>query len=156
MAQTNKQDTQRRIIEQDRAQQAWDAIEKVRPPKKRDDETKQESDDREKKEKRAGKYGSRAKNLPSMIQVNGLAATLAFLRAKASNEQDSHDYLLYQHISKRVLTYLEENDVNDLLAFIRKPETDTDTYRRATTESITFAIWLKRYCEAEGWDAKDV
>lgn len=136
MAQTNRQDAQRRIIEQDRAKDAWQAIEEMQG-------TGSEND-----------YGTRAKNLPSMLQVNGLGATAAFLRAKAGrpNTKDYklHEDKLYQHLSSRIVAYLEYT-AGDLTHLIQNA--DTETYRRATTEAIAFSIWLKRYCEAEGWKA---
>lgn len=132
------QPSQRRTIEQERAQQAWDAINEMRPTGKEND------------------YGSRAKNLPSMIQTNGLGATMAFLLAKAgkpgTKDYKLHEHKLYQHISRRVVRYLESPH-DDLMDLIR--EAGTDTYRRATAEAIAFSIWLKRYVEAEGWKASN-
>lgn len=126
----------RRTIEQERAQQAWEAIEQVRGSGEEND------------------YGTRARNLPSMIQVNGLGATLAFLRAKAGADVNDADYRLYEHLSQRIVTYLE-SDHTDVMDFIRDPDTDADTYRRATAEAIAFGIWLRRYVEAEGWKASN-
>lgn len=128
------QPSQRRTIEQERAQQAWEAIENVRG-------SGQENN-----------YGSRAKNLPSMIQTNGLGATMAFLRAKAGTDHNAADYRLYEHIATRIVRYLEYT-ADDVMDLIR--EADTDTYRRATAEAIAFSIWLKRYVEAEGWKASN-
>lgn len=128
------QPSQRRTIEQERAQQAWEAIRSVRGTGKEND------------------YGTRAKNLPSMIQTNGLGATLAFLRAKAGTDHAAADYRLYEHIATRIVYYLEYT-AGDVMHLIR--EADTDTYRRATAEAIAFSIWLKRYVEAEGWKASN-
>lgn len=128
------QPLQRRTIEQERAQQAWVAIESVRGTGKEND------------------YGTRAKNLPSMIQANGLGATLAFLRAKAGTDHAAADYRLYEHVATRIVYYLEYT-AGDIMHLIR--EADTDTYRRATAEAIAFSIWLKRYVEAEGWKASN-
>ncbi len=127
----------RRSIEQDRAKQAWDAIKEMRG-------TGAEND-----------YGSRAKDLPSMLQVNGLGATMAFLRAKAGKKGTKdyrlHEDRLYKQVSRRVTSYLEYDEQGDLIHLIQNE--DTETYRRATAEAIAFSIWLKRYCEAEGWKA---
>jgi len=140
MANGQGETSQRRTVEQERAQQAWDAIEDMRGTGKEND------------------YGSRAKNLPALIQTNGLGATMAFLLAKAgqpgSRDYKLHEHKLYQHISKRVVEYLEYTHGN-LMHLIRNPLTDMDTYRRATAEAIAFSIWLKRYVEAEGWKASN-
>jgi len=149
MATRQGQPSQRRTIEQERAQQAWHNIEQIRPRKKQEGETEQQRKAREKEEKRAREYSSRAKSLPSMIQTNGLGATLAFLRAKAGTEHTAADYKLYEHIASRIIYYLEYSS-EDVMDMIRNA--DTSTYRRATTEAIAFGIWLKRYVEAEGWD----
>jgi CRISPR-associated protein Cmr5 len=135
MAQANKQDAQRRIIEQDRAQAAWRAIETMRSSDQKDD------------------YGTRARGLPAMLQTNGLGATMAFLKARTEKYPAAGS--LYEHVSKRIIEYLEYETTNkgdkNLMYLIQNA--DTETYRRATTEAIAFSIWLKRYCEAEGWKA---
>lgn len=136
MASGQGQPSQRRTIEQERAQQAWKAIDEMRTTGKEND------------------YGSRAKNLPSMIQTNGLGAAMAFLLAKAgkpgTKDYKLHEHMLYQHISRRVVM---ESPYDDLMDLIR--QADTDAYRRATAEAIAFSIWLKRYVEAEGWKASN-
>lgn len=133
MIQANRHDAQRRIIEQDRAQAAWRAIEEMRSSDQRDD------------------YGTRARGLPAMLQTNGLGATMAFLKART--EKYPAAGRLYEDVSKRVVDYLEYEPTNQrdkhLMNLIQNA--DTETYRRATTEAIAFSIWLKRYCEAEGW-----
>ncbi len=126
----------RRTIEQERAQQAWEAIEDMRNHDKK------------------GEYGSRARNLPSMIQTNGLGATLAFLRARSGGETNAPEQKLYQQVSERVKHFLGFQQA-DLLAFIRDERTSTDQYRQATAEAIAFSIWIKRYVEAEGWKASN-
>lgn len=126
----------RRTIEQERAKTAWDAIETMRAHPKKND------------------YGSRAKSLPYMIQVNGLGASLAFLRARAGGDPSEPDQMLYEHISGRVKNFLNFRQA-DLLSFIRDSQTTSDQYRQATAEAIAFSIWLKRYVEAEGWKASN-
>ena len=130
--QLDRATSQRRTIEQERAQQAWHNIEQIRPRKKQEGETEQQRKAREKEEKRAREYSSRAKSLPSMIQTNGLGATLAFLRAKAGTEHTAADYKLYEHIASRIIYYLEYSS-EDVMDMIRNA--DTSTYRRATKPS---------------------
>lgn len=109
------------------------------------------------------KYGTLARKLPAMIQMNGLGTTLAFLLAKGKDEHK----LLYSHVSKWVVTYLQirqSDDFDNLLERVREQETqllDTvrqenmDTYRRATAEAIEYGIWLKRYVEAKDWGSAE-
>jgi CRISPR type III-B/RAMP module-associated protein Cmr5 len=121
--------SRRRIIAQDRAALAWEAIRSVH--------------DNDKKG-----YASRVKGLPAMIQINGLASTVAFLNAKKGADAN-----LANHIATRILQYLRNDNGNhhggDLMTFIRRAT--TEQYRRATAEAIEYAIWLKRYVEAEDW-----
>lgn len=132
----------RQTLEQLRAKYAWDDIQEVA-----------ETYPNAKK-----KYGTFARRFPSMVQMNGLGATLAFLTAKGKSDKGSGESLLFTHISDWVLTFFYrkfddpnvEIPFNDLLELIRRY--DTDVYRRATTEAIAYGIWLKRYVEAQGDD----
>jgi CRISPR-associated protein Cmr5 len=119
--------SRRRIIAQDRAVLAWEAIRSVHDKKG---------------------YASRVKGLAAMIQINGLASTVAFLNAKPGADTE-----LASHLATRILQYLKNDNLThgggDLMTFIRTAA--TEQYRRATAEAIEYAIWLKRYVEAEGW-----
>ncbi len=57
-----------RDLDRSRAQDAWDNILSIKTKTK----------------DYQAKYGSLARNMPTLIQVNGLAQTLAFLRAKGN------------------------------------------------------------------------
>jgi CRISPR-associated protein Cmr5 len=140
MQNQNHQST-RKTIEQVRAYQAWEKILDVgnnHPASKND-------------------YGTLVRGLAAMIQVNGLAATMAFLSAKSkgSDAQDSKakaHQLVYEHLSARNKDYLHTQQ-GDILDFIR--DCSTDDYRRATAEMIAYANWLKRYAEAKGWKSSE-
>lgn len=131
----------RQTLEQKRASMAWEQIEDVK------DENTQK------------KYGTLARKLPAMIQLNGLGTTLAFLLAKGKDEHK----LIYSHISKWVVTFLQirsSDDFENLLTRVREQrgqlldivrQEDVDSYRRATTEAIEYSIWLKRYVESKDW-----
>lgn len=140
----NTRQSKRQTLQQKRAASAWDHIQGV------------EGEEVQKK------YGSLARRIPSMIQSNGLASTLAFLLSKGKGEHQ----LIYVHISNWVVTYLEtrrSKDLDDLLENVRERtknqidlitlvrQEDMDVYRRATTEAIEYSIWLKRYAEAKDW-----
>lgn len=131
--------SQRQTIEQQRAQAAWEAIEAVR----------EASFNLKPKEQFHNDYGTQVRRLPAMIQVNGLASTMAFLKAKGGTGKDEKKEFtaLYQQMSDRIAVYLLVSD--DLMTLIR--EGSSDQYRRAAAEAIAFGNWLKRYVEAEGW-----
>lgn len=116
-------------LEQQRAAQAWDCIGKL-----------------DKQEDYRNKYGTLARKIPSLIQANGLGQTLAFLRSKV--DQKAHQDI-YDHLSVWVMGQLgQENQKATLLEWIIKQP--SSTYRRATTEAMAFAQWLKRFAEAQG------
>jgi CRISPR-associated protein Cmr5 len=113
--------------EQERATKAWDYITAV------------------KDRSYAGQYGGWVKRLPALILTNGLGQTLAFLRAKGHGV-DNAPQMLYQHISDWIMDQIGPGTGSALEWIIRQ---DSSTYRRATTESLAFLNWLKRFAEAE-------
>lgn len=120
----------RQTREQERAKSAWENVARVSA--------------------RQGKeYGSLARSLSAMIQTNGLGQTLAFLKAKAGNNQDAPHALLCDHLSGWVYKQLTRNEGTDLLKWIITQ--NSDAYRRATVEALAYAIWLRRFSEAQGW-----
>ncbi len=86
-------------------------------------------------------YGSLAREMPTLIQVNGLAQTLAFLKAK----NKTHHQKMFQHLSDWVCQQLGLQ--GDLLESVLAM--DSQLYRRATAESLAFLQWLKRFAEAK-------
>lgn len=125
----NDKMTVRQATVQHRAKSAWDNVESV--------------NDKD-------KYGTLARKLPSMLQINGLGATLAFLQAKGKgNKEDGHAEI-FDHVSKWVLGAFDLSSKHTTLMDLVR-DADVDTYRRATTEAIEYAIWLKRYVEAKDW-----
>lgn len=121
-------------IEQERAAAAWGNITEVRP------------------QEHQGRYGALTKKFPTMVLTNGLGQTLAFLRSKGSKPQHRE---LYAHISAWVAKQVYGCDEGDdqllerLMGVVAECESDSNTYRRATTEALAFAVWLKRFAEAE-------
>jgi CRISPR-associated protein Cmr5 len=128
-------------MEQQRAKQAWDAVEAV----------KNESD--QARRKFHNEYGTLVRGLPAMIQVNGLASTTAFLQAKAkSGNDEKREYsILYEQLSQRLNKYLYDN--RDLMQIIM--DGSSDQYRRATAEAIAYGNWLKRFVEARNWKSSE-
>ena len=114
--------------EQQRAKAAWEAVSEIKEKSK---ETKEG-------------YSTQAKNFPMMTMTNGLGQSLAFLRAKSKAE---HNNAFYQHISAWVTREIFNASNEKLLE--RLLDSDSNVYRRATTEALAFAVWLKRFAEAE-------
>lgn len=115
-----------RDLERERAARAWDNITSV----------KGQSYEKE--------YGSLARKLSTMIQVNGLAQTLAFLKAKGK----SHHNEAYNHISAWICDRFKWQD-SDLLKRTISNTMDSQQYRLTTAECLAFLQWLKRFAEAE-------
>lgn len=124
--------SKRQTMEQKRAAAAWYEIETVQT------------------EQQQKKYGTLARKISTMIQMNGLGTALAFLQAKGKNNRDDGHTLIYNHLSRWVLANVKtETQYDDLLTMVRNVE--MNDYRRATTEAIEYGIWLKRYVEAKDW-----
>ena len=93
-------------------------------------------------------YGSIARSLPMMLQTNGLAQTLAFLRSKGASSQPH--LALNNHLSHWLNETIGSRRTGDFLDWIvdQRPP----IYRHAGNEAIEFSIWLRRFAEAKGWD----
>lgn len=113
-----------RTIEQKRAERAWRDVKSVQEKQK--------------------EYLALTQSAPADIQVNGLAQTLAFWKAKG----EPHHQVLYDHVSKWVMKQLGHSD-QDLLAWIADSNTGSDQYRQAMVEAMAFLVWIKRFAEAE-------
>lgn len=128
----------RQTIEQLRAQWAWKAIEEVERSNYKNE------------------YGTLARGQAAMIQINGLAASMAFIKSKAGGGRDKNkenEYTkLYDHLSGWIKYYLQPQQT-DLMDLIRLAS--TDTYRRATAEAIAYSIWLKRYVDSKEWKSSN-
>lgn len=91
-------------------------------------------------------YGRQAQRLPTMIQTNGLGQTSAFLRAKGKGQPDSEHQAVYSDLSMWVTKQMGWANSDLLLKIL---ESDSAIYRRATAEALAFALWLRRFAEAE-------
>lgn len=110
-----------RDLDRDRANAAWLALQGI---------SKQDSE-----------YGSLAREMPTLIQINGLAQTLAFLKAKSKE----HHQKMFNHLSDWVCQRFSFPE-GDLLSNALR--LDSQSYRRATAESLAFLQWIKRFAEA--------
>ncbi len=118
--------SRQRTLEQDRAKTAWDAISAV------------------KGQSHEAKYSTLARKGATNVQSNGLGQTLAFWYAKKEREHED----IMKHVSDWVMGQLELTHQQGLLGWVTQVA-KTDDYRRATSEAISFLIWLKRFAEAE-------
>ncbi len=122
-----------RTLEQERARQAWEYIQEVAS-----------------KSKFKKEYGSLARKVPMLVLTNGLGQTLAFLKAKGKNDSSDEHTMLFQHLSRWVLSQVAPASTGtncDLLDWVLK--SGSADYRRATLEALAFLNWLKRFAEAE-------
>jgi CRISPR-associated protein Cmr5 len=94
-------------------------------------------------------YSTQARRLPSLIQVNGLGQTLAFFRSKPDNQAMK---AIYGHLSGWVMGQMGQEE-GDLLSAVTRWQ--SDVYRRATAEALAYALWLRRFAEAEAWNADE-
>ncbi len=123
--------TTSQTLQQERAASAWAQIEQVEAEN----------------EKFRKEYGSLIRGLPAMILSDGLAQTLAFLLAKGKEDRTKPHFAAYQHLSAYVCQRLTAD--RDLLQWVLH-ESSGD-YRRATSESLAYLHWLKRFVEAKDW-----
>ena len=127
-----------RMLDQERASAAWEAIRAVKDKK-----------DYEKE------YGQLARRAAAEVQTSGLGQALSFWRAKGSKEgvpkdggQNAH-WKLQEHVSTWVMGQLQATHSDGLMGWIMDNNTSSDQYRRATAEAMAFLIWLKRFAEAK-------
>src|SRR6266567_3078 len=128
-----QQVSRRRYSEQKRGAQAWENIRVIK------DLDKQSADKKLEKE-----YRSLARGLNAMIQINGLGQTLGFLKAKGKNDEKKAHYLLLTHLTwwmqeakhfRAANSEVMKKGYDGLLRWVLDPDTSSDDYRRATTES---------------------
>lgn len=120
-------------LDQRRAAHAWKAIATIK------------SDQAIKKS-----YGTEAKKLQTRILTAGLAASLAFLRAKGHDQKTKGHDRLFADLSDWTVKErnLDGGGRQDLLERIIKG--NSLFLRRATEETLAYLQWLVRFAEAEG------
>ncbi|MBX3057902.1 MAG: type III-B CRISPR module-associated protein Cmr5 [Anaerolineae bacterium] len=126
--------SKRQTIEQKRAAQAYKDVTNV------------DNVDQQYRAELGRKYNSLARSAPALVQSNGLGQALAFWRAKAGRDKKGEHWLLYSHVSTWVMQELKADPQEALLEWV--VQQDTQTYRRATTETMAYLNWLKRFAEA--------
>lgn len=85
------------------------------------------------------KFRSLARSFPTLVQVNGLTAAVAFLYAKGKGEHQ----ILYEILSKRLCVLGDEKiELIDMISNMGSNE-----LRFATTEVMALLVWIKRFAE---------
>lgn len=96
-------------------------------------------------EKTDKEFRSLARSMPSMIQVNGLGAAVAFLYSK-KNQSHAHKKmyeLLNQWFASEACFLSEGKD--DLIKCI--VNLDSGSYRLYVNEVMNLCLWVKRFAE---------
>lgn len=116
-----------KTIEQRRAAEAWNDVNSV-------------------SEQQKDRYKSRVLSSAALIQTNGLAQMLAFLRTKDDADKKLANQLaiwvknqLYPDITNR-----PEGNLDQILR-----DKDSDTLRLATREALAYLQWLRRFAQAQ-------
>ena len=100
-------------------------------------------------------YRSLARQLPAMVQTNGLAQTLAFLLTAGEAKKS-----LYQHLQQWLCgtapyPVYPTNADKEINLMRRLTNGDSLTLRHATLEVQALALWLKRFAEALDTEATE-
>lgn len=96
---------------------------------------------------------SLARNIPSMLQTNGLLATWAFLLAKDKPEHRRIRQSLFAHFTSDGCNLSVPDNLNDTSIFTDYWTNNNSgdrglILREFTQEAIAFSVWLKRAAEA--------
>ena len=117
-------------IELDRAKFAYECVDKV--------------EDKPFKEN----YKSYVKKIPTLIQVNGLAGTFAFIFSKkgeGSKQKEAYK-IIYEQVDNWLKKNYKKNNDEELIKWIVNIE-DPKLYKAITIEVLALFSWLKRFVE---------
>lgn len=93
--------------------------------------------------KQLKEYRALVRSLPSMIQVNGFAAAVAFLYAKRKNDPHNKVYLsIFNWLKQQKIL---NSDEKELMEAVTKQS--RDGYKRMTWETMSLLSWIKRFAE---------
>ena len=132
-------------IEQGRATYAYECAKQAKGRWRK--ETSKENED----SKKAKEYKSYAKKIPMMVKTNGLGSTLAFVKSKCKQGEDTAYSLLYEQLktwlSKPENSYYKislsvgDDLVEKVIAL------NSSEYRAVTVETLALFGWLRRFAE---------
>ncbi len=125
-----------KTLDQQRAEHAWNEIEKVKKEKDKDQKD----------------YGTQAKKLPTRIMAAGLGQALAFLLAKTQGEANKKPGLskLLVTLSDWLAKRWPAKPGEDPRLVVRLLKENADFQRYATAECLAYLVWLVRFADAAG------
>ncbi len=92
------------------------------------------------------KVNTQVKRLPSMIQTNGLAPTIAFFLSKRDKEYEISINAIRMWLKDHFLFKVNSDDGIELMN--RICELETPKYRLVTNEAIQLFDWMRRFTNA--------
>ena len=96
--------------------------------------------------KEANEYKSYVKKIPSMIQTNGLSATLAFMYSKKKTYQIIYNQI-EEWLKKRGYEIKDKNNKDIELVKWVVIRLDSSQYKQITNEVMALFMWLRRFAE---------
>jgi len=119
-----------RELERDRAKFAYEQVEKVSS-----DENIKHSE-----------YKSYCKKIPSMIQINGLSATFAFMYSKGKTYG-----VIYKEVDTWLIQrYKGDGDLDNGQELMKKLlALESTKYRKVTIEILALFSWLRRFADGK-------
>lgn len=104
----------------------------------------------EDKKKLRSCYISYVKNVPSYIKINGLLATLAFIKDRKKNEKKIEGKV-YQKLYSTINQWLQKQGlIEETDDFIEKIfDMSSSAYKLTTGEVLSLFGWMKRFAESE-------
>ncbi|MDY6991418.1 MAG: type III-B CRISPR module-associated protein Cmr5 [Pseudomonadota bacterium] len=119
------QQSRRNILEQGRAEFAYQCAEKASKENYKED------------------YKPYVKKIPMLIKTNGLGATIAYIKSK-SKEGDAYS-AIYKNISEWLVKKGIISEKDELIEVII--QINSSEYRQITIEVLAFLNWLKRFAD---------
>ncbi len=116
-----------KTIEQERAAQAWEDVADVSAGQRKE-------------------YRSRVLSAAALIQTNGLAQMLAFLRTKKGADNQLADQLS-SWVKDQLYPDKPTRPADDLDKILR--DHNSDTLRLATREALAYLQWLRRFAQSQ-------
>jgi len=93
----------------------------------------------------ANEYKSYVKKIPTMIQTNGLSATLAFMYSKGKTYKIIYDQI-EEWLKERGFKIIDkDNNKIELVKWIIN--LNSSEYKYVTNEAMALFLWLRRFAE---------
>jgi len=122
-------------LEHERAKEAWSCVDYVKSEYEHDKGFQKE-------------YRSRVMELPTLIIINGLGQTLAYLKSKGKGDENKPEEKVYQDIdgwlskNKNIHWNAKGELIERVIAL------PSDKFRQVTAETLAYLSWMKRFADA--------